>query len=319
MRCFGALVRGLGRALATPRILLWLWLVNLAIALPAAVWLGESIRSSVRHRLAAETLRQGFDAGWHGEYRAEAGGVERSFEPTLLGVGAFLKNLEAWLGLEIFQVSPALVALGVLYAAVWLLLLGGVLEHLVRPSPALTLDRFLADGARRFPPFARLAVLSVPLYWGIHRGSRELFPWIEALTRDVTVERTVLAAYLAGATGVALAAVLVKSVFDYAKVAMVVEQRRSALVALLRGGGFVLRHPFRVFGLVLWWALLSALALAGYAVLAPGAGVDDSAALAGAVLLGQCFLLVRFILKVGWIGGEAALYQDNQRRLPPPL
>jgi hypothetical protein len=319
MRSLSAVARGVGRALGSPKILVWLWLANLAVALPAAVWIGESIRSSVSHRLAADELRRGFDFGWHGEYLSEAEGVEKSLQPTLLGVGAFLRNLNDWLGLEIFEASPALVVLGAAYALIWLLLLGGVLEHFVRPAPGLTLDRFLANGARRFFAMLRLTVLSAPLYWAIHRLSSELFPWIEQRTRDLTSERGVLMCYLAGALAIAGAAVVVKLVFDYARVALVVEERRSVLFALARGLRFVVTRPLPTLGLVFWLGLLSAVGLFAYSLVAPGAGVDDPRGLIGAMLIGQAFLLVRGIFRLAWIGGEVALYRDSQRLLPPSL
>lgn len=319
MRSLNAVARGLGRALGAPKILVWLWLANLAVALPSAVWIGESIRASVSRRLAADELRHGFDFGWHGEYLSEAEGAEKSFEPTLLGVGAFLRNLNDWLGLEIFEGEPALVAVGVVYALLWLLLVGGVLEHFARPAPGLKLDRFLASGAQRFFAMLRLTLLSAPLYWAIHRLSSELFPWIEQRTRDLTSERGVLLFYLLGALVLSSAVVAVKLVFDYARVALVVEERRSVLFALARGLRFVATHPLAAFGFALWMGLASALGLFVYSLVAPGAGVDDPRALVGAVLIGQAFLLARGILRLTWIGGEVALYRDSQRLLPPSL
>ena len=66
---FDAIRQGLGRAVAAPGLLLLLWLVNLLIALPAAILIEESIHDSLKWSRARELLREGFDTGWYGEFK----------------------------------------------------------------------------------------------------------------------------------------------------------------------------------------------------------------------------------------------------------
>lgn len=97
MSFIAAAFRGFAAALGSPRVLIGLWLVNLLFALPFAWMIGESIDQSVGQSLVHENLRRGFDDGWYGQYAAEAGGVEATFKPTLVGAGAVLHNLESLL------------------------------------------------------------------------------------------------------------------------------------------------------------------------------------------------------------------------------
>lgn len=311
---------GLGRALASPKLLLWLWLANLLAALPAAVLIGDSIHDSIGASRVDEALREGFDLIWWSEYREQAQGLERTFEPSHSGPGAFFANLDAWFSGSLFELPPAAVAMGVGWALLWVLLLGGVLEQYVRPSPAVALERFLGAGGRYFLRFVRLLLVAAPLYYGVYRLAGVLFPWVERASREVTEEKVVLVRYLGAAALVVGLLVLVRMIFDFAKISIVSQERRSALLAALEGLGFVLRHPIRTFGLAAIFGLLGAAGLAVFSLVAPGAGQTDWTALAGALLLGQLALIGRLLLRCAWLAGEVALYEKPGREtLPRPL
>ena len=100
-------------------------------------------------------------------------------------------------------------------------------------------DSFLASSSRYFFRFLRLVIAAGLAYYLIYRFSLWLFPEIERATRDVTVERTVLLYNLVAAAFVLLLLVLVKVSIDYAKISTVVEERRSMVLAALRGAQFV--------------------------------------------------------------------------------
>ncbi len=91
-------------------------------------------------------------------------------------------------------------------------------------------------------------------------------------TRDLDVERTAFF-WRAGMYAV-FGALLVGAnvLFDYAKVRLVVEDRRSALAALTAALAFIVRNPGQVLGLYALNALVFALVIALWALTAPGAG-----------------------------------------------
>ena len=60
--------------------------------------------------------------------------------------------------------------------------------------------------------------------------------------------------------------------FTYAKAATVVDDRRSMLLAAIRGVAFVVAHPFRTFGVYLAPAIVSVVLLVLYGLMAPGGG-----------------------------------------------
>lgn len=304
-----ALIGGLGDALASPRQLVVLWLALLLVALPAGVLIEESIHASIGASRVDENLRQGLDLAWLSEYSSRARGLERSVRPSIVGRGAVFDNLESWFSGALF-LDTRTVAFGVAYALIWLLLLGGVLDRFARREHKFVAAPFMAAGARFFPRLLRLTVLSGVLYFGIYRLARWLFPWIERLTRDVTVERNLLLANLAGACVVVVLLGLVNLIFGYAKIAVVYEGRRSSLGALMRAARFVARHPGKTIGLYLLLALVALLVIALYAILAPGPGQSTTAGVALALLLGQLFLVARLAVRLTFFGAQMRLYES---------
>src|SRR4029078_2440686 len=94
------------------------------------------------------------------------------------------------------------------------------------------------------------------------------YPW---LTKDITVERTAFALRIGGYLVFGALLLLCNLVLDYARVRIVVEDRRSALGAMLAGGRFVRRHSWGVLGLYALNAGAFLVLIAVYALVAPGA------------------------------------------------
>ena len=305
-----AALSGCSRLLRARRILIWLWVANLLFALPLAAVVADSVRRSIGASRVGEELLEGLDLVWHSEYQASTDGIGGSLSPSQVGVGAFLDNLELWFGGELFALDPGLVAAGCLYALLWALLLGGTLVYL-QSGERPTVRAFFGFGGEFFLRFVRLTVILAGAYYSIYRFSGWLFRRIEYQVRDVTVEKTVLIYYLAAAVLVIAMLALVRMISDYAKVAMIVEDRRSALLAAWRGLRFVLGQPFRTSGLVLLVAAAGAAVLGVYSWVSPGVGQSSWLTVVAAFLVGQFFLIVRLGLRLTLLGGEIELYERS--------
>ena len=305
----GVVREGLLRALGSPKIILWIWLANTLFALPATWAITSSIQRSAGDTLAADRLITGFDMTWHQEFQQGAGGLDSTFGPQVTGVAPFLDNLEGWLTGALFEQPALLLGLGVLWLLTWQLLQGGILDGIVRRGRRLTLGRFLGAGGRYFFRFVRLGLLSGAAYFLVYRIGRWAYSKVGELTRDVTSEREII---LYGMTTLLLGAlllVIVHLVFAYAKIATVVEDRRSMFLAMLRGAGFVLSHPLAVLGVYGSLALISGVLLVLYYLIAPDSGQSTAAGVALAFLLGQLFLASKLVLRVALLGGQTALYR----------
>jgi hypothetical protein len=156
----------------------------------------------------------------------------------------------------------------------------------------------------RFLRLGALAWLAYGLLFGyVHR-------WIfvtgfEWLTRDLIAERTVFAVRMAcyGVFGLVLVACNI--IFDYSRVRIVVEDRRSAIAALVAGARFVARHGRATLALYLMTALVFLLVVLLYALAAPGARVPAW----GVLAIGELYILARHYVKLLFYASETALFQ----------
>ncbi len=313
MSTIQAIAVGLRRALGSPLILLWLWLLNVAVAAPVTWTVIQSLEEGIGTSRASKALQDGFDMGWYAIYQERAQGAASTFGPTLTGAGAFYDNLERMLTGGLFEGPFVVQASGVAFALIWLLMLGGVIDSYAERK-ARTGRRFFESSGRFFFRFVRLALLSAGLYAVVYGMSYRLFEWMEEATRDVTVEGTIfLYSMLIWALTVFLV-MLVHMAFGYAKIATVVERRRSMLLAAARGFVFIALHPARTLGLYYGFLLVSGALLGGYALLAPGIGQQSYKAIAWAFAAGQLFLLLRLYTRLSVIAGQTALYRAHGLR-----
>ena len=313
MSSVGSGFRGLGKVLRSPVLVLWLWIVNVVVALPAAALMASSLEDSIGGSLVYEKLRDGFDMGWYGEYQSRAVGIEKTFSPTAVGAGPFFDNAEAWLNGSLFEMHPGLLGLGVLYAALWALLLGGILHRLSDGHGLFRLGDFFARGGEFFFRYLRLAMLAGVLYYLVYRFASWLFGWIQTQSKDVTVEETVLGYVVAGSLLVGFLLTFVNMVFDYAKIATFKENRRSMLLAAFRGLAFVVSRPGATFVLYYGLGAIALVLLWGYSVVAPGAGQATLPGIAIAFLIGQAYLLVKLVVRLTFYASQMALYESKRK------
>lgn len=316
----GAFFGGLGRVASFPALLVWLYLASLALALPLAVVVHDAIRADLGASTVDQRLREGFDMEWYGEFDyAHPRGVAASFGPQVIGPLPVLVNLEAWLDGNILRQPPAILAAGAGLLLVWAFFAGGILDRYAHPGGEHTRARLFRTGGEYWFRYLRLLVLSLLLYFLVFGGivnplQQRLGDW----TRDVLAERTVMLltalAYLLA--GVLL--VVIGAAMDYAKIALVADQRRSAVLAMLRGFRFVVSRPGKTLGLYLLLAAVAGLAMLLYARFAPGAGQAGAAGLLGAFLCGQLYILARIGIKLWFLASQTALYQSAAPAVEPP-
>jgi len=322
-----ALRAGLVQAVRAPRLLLVLWLASVLVAVPFTLLLGQALARSMGGGLAEDHLRDGFDTSWYAEWTADARGLETTFSPALIGVGAPLSNLdELWSG-RIFTSQPGLVALGVAYGLLWAFLLGGVLDYLRFSGPLSShgegvggedssarrfeAGRFFSAAGRTFAAFVAIVAVTGVGYLGLFLLASKAFHAIEQATRDVTDERAIFAAYLGAALVLVAGLAVLRLISDYAKIAVVRDQRARPLPAVLSSLRdalvFVARRPLATLGLFAAFAVLGGVLVLVYGVIAPGAGTSSWLGIVGAFGVGQLYLVAKLLLRVALLGAETRL------------
>jgi hypothetical protein len=309
MGALGAYRDGVRRVNGAPLLVAGMALVTLLMALPLSFVVRGAVEQHLARSTVAEAVADGASFEWWQEFSAQASGLAATFAPSIIGAGAILDNLDGLF--ENARWAPALLGVTAAWLLAWSFLSGGVLDRLARRRPTRAHGFFAACGVHvwRFVRIGAVALLAYAFLFAYAHGwiFHDAYPY---LTRDLTDERAGFAVRLAGYLlfGGLLAAVT--AVFDVARVRTVVEDRRSALGAILAGARFVRRHPGRVLALYLLHGLAFALLAALYAGLTPGA---PGAGLAGwgVLALGQAYILGRHYLKLAFYGALLALFQSN--------
>ena len=289
-----------------PALIAGIWLMTFLLAWPLAVTLRGMLAEHLGASLAAETAVSGANFDWWNEFLAQAAGIGQTFVPAILGFAAVLKNIS---GLADANGLPTVIASAITaHIVVSIFLLGGVVDRLARDRGIGAYGFFAACGTFFFR-LLRLGAIAAAVYWLLFTTVHAwLFDrvYVEA-TRDIAVERTafVYRVVLYGAFGAIVIAFNIW--FDYAKVRMVVEDRRSALGALVSALRFIVRHAVSVLGLYLLDLFAFVLVLLVYATVAPGAAGGFAAWIG--FLIGQLYIALRVAVRLLFTASEVALFQ----------
>jgi hypothetical protein len=306
-----AIREGLRRVSASPKLIVLLWIVNFAMALPLAWILAGEIQSAIGASLVHEKLRAGFDIDWYGEFDHAASGVTKTFSPAVIGIGPFLENLEAWLNGNLSGGAAAIFSVGIAFAVIWMFLLGGILDRFARQESGFSMESFFSAASRYFPRLLVLAIMAGVLYSLVYAFiSPGLFSFVRNATRDVTAERPIFFLTAGAYLIVAFLLVLVNMAFDYAKISTVLKNQRNVLVAARHGFRFIWSHPGKTFGLYLSLGVITLLFLGIYSLIAPGAGQASVFTVMLAFLVGQLYLIIKLITRLTFFGSQMALYES---------
>jgi hypothetical protein len=299
---------GWQRVRSAPALLLGVYVMTFVLALPLAITMRGVLRTHLGASLAAERVAAGVDYDWWQEFSSQATGIGSTFSPTIIGFAATLNNISNLLDGQ-RENAPFAGALA-LYLLAWTFVAGGVIDRYARQRPTRAAGFFAASGVHFFR-LLRLAIVAGAAYWWlfgyVHRWL--FFEWLPGQTRTMSVERNALLWRLALYILFGALLVIVNVIVDYAKIRIVVEDRRSALGALSAAIRFVWRRRARVAGLYALNGLAFLIVTAIWAAIDPGA--SGRLTLWLGFVLGQLYLFARLALKLQFLASETALFQSS--------
>ena len=302
----GAWLEGWRRVWAAPALAASLLVVTLLTALPLGVALGGMIREQLGTSDLANKPAWNWDAGWAAEFAAQAQGIGRTFTHEIIGFGGTLKILSDIIDAR--GINPTLAGAAVAYGALWMFLTGGILDRFARGRVVRAAGFFAASGAY-FVRLIRLGVVMIASYWVLFRYLHPLlFTRVyDHYTRNMTAEREGFALRVGLYALFALVLFTVNLIFDFAKVRLVVEDRRSVISALGASMRFLRRRPFRAFGLYLLNGIGFLLVLRLWFDAAPQAWESVT----WAFFVTQVYLLARIWLRLVFMASEVVFFQGE--------
>jgi hypothetical protein len=297
---------GVRRVNRAPAMLVGLFLLTLFVALPLSIALSGMIEAQLGGSLVAETLATGASYDWWQEFSAQASGLGTTFVPSIIGFGAVLNNLDAIL--DNLPMATTIAGATSAWLVLWSFLSGGVLDRYARQRPTRAYGFFAACGTH-FWRFLRLGIVAWAVYWVLFAEVHvwlfySVYPW---LTRDLTVERTAFAIRLVLYLIFGLVLITANIVFDYARIRIVVEDRHSALGALVAGARFVMRQrgTLALYALNALTFILLALV---YALLAPGVRTGFGFWITFAIA--ELYILARHYVKLLFYASQTSFFQS---------
>src|SRR5947208_2804491 len=97
MTVIEALRDGIRRVNRAPAILFGVWLLTTLVSLPLGLAMRGLLEQHLDSSLAAESAAAGVNYDWMQEFSRQATGLGVTFQPTIIGFGAVLDNLSAFL------------------------------------------------------------------------------------------------------------------------------------------------------------------------------------------------------------------------------
>lgn len=294
---------GIRRVNEAPVLVAGMVLATLLIALPLSI----ALEGLIDTRLEQSAAAGGTDQDWWLEFATHTPGLGATFTPSVIGFAAVLENTSALL--DNTPVASAVGSATVAWLVVWSFLSGGVIDRYARRRSTRAYGFFAASGMH-FWRFLRLGVVA----WLVHAALFGVVHfWIfqagyARMAQDLTSERTALALRLAGYLVFSALLAVFALLFDYARVRIVVEDRRSSLASLVAAARFLTRHKARAGGLLLLNGAAYLLLVAAYGALSPGAPRTDMH-LWLVLGLGQAYIVGRHYLKLLVYASETALFQ----------
>jgi hypothetical protein len=298
---------GVRRVNGAPMVLLGMYALTLLVALPLSLALRSLIAAHLGDSLFANDLASGASYDWWQEFSAQASGLGTTFVPSIIGFGAVLNNLSALV--DNLPMATTVAGATTAWLVLWSFLSGGVLDRYARMRATRATGFFAACGTH-FWRFLRLGVIALLVYWVLFALVHpwlfdDLYPWV---TRDMTAERSAFVVRLLCYLVFLVVLIAANLVFDYARIRIVVEDRRSAVGAFVAGARFVRRHPDALRLYLLNGACFVLLALA-YALVAPGA--PSGLAIWIALAVGQLYILLRHYVKLLFYASQVSFFQSR--------
>ncbi len=280
----GAFAQGVQRIWLHKRILLWLYLINVAFA-GVLVYPFRRILDKVSKTDLADEFLEGFSTD--------------AFVDIGMHFGSELKSL-----------GFVAVGLGALYLLLNVFLAGGIVATLALDH-RVSLHRFLAGASRFFSRYLRLFFVFCVTLGAVLAGFNfSIEPYFEDLAEAATTDRD---AFLLKALGIVIllfVVSLVGMVFDYAKVRTVIDRRRSMIVSAVSGLSFSFRCFWRCFRLFYMNVLLVA-ALTGLFLLVGNQFSNATwGSIIGLFVVQQVFIVCRIGMKLSFFASQLAMYES---------
>lgn len=292
------------------RMVAVLFLINLLFALVLAIPMHRTLQDEIASSDTASQMNESFDYLWWEEFNDRASGPAELFTPDIIGKGAVLLNLEAFLQFRFLDWPPLLLAFILLYLLTHTFLAGGILTVFNQDSPRFSRTAFFSGAGHQFIRFIGLMAVSWIFFIltarylagalnGILTGIKETsFSEVRPFAWSLIFSFIVLAFLL-----------FIQVVFDYARILTVMEHRDNIFISAWRALRFVLTRPLSVFSLFAVVFLSQIAVTAVYAFLIESFPQTTFLTVLAAFILQQIFIFSIIWIRCWLYSSQLELYR----------
>lgn len=281
--------QGIKRATYEGKLISLLWLINVLFASVFYIQCSSYLNTVLAHSAASENFLKGFDIN--------------TFAELLIHHGEGLKTI---LSFAIFLL------IGFIFATIFIH--GGILSILMSPRklgekrPLAAL--FFGGGGKFFGRFLRLLIYSLILWLGVAAVVLILNSILNPITQGGTNEALLFYLILAQVVIALFLVFLVKMILDYARIQVVLEDRRNVFQSLFQALGFVFKKLGSTLA-IYYFFVFTAVAIFLLSWLVQKAVKTHSLLpILVAFFIGQVFILSRGWIKVGLQAAQMNFFQS---------
>ncbi len=320
MKILDAVKNGLGVVFAEGKIIVLIYAVNFFLTLVIAIPLYVTLHDSISDSFVRENMMSDFDNNWWDEFNNEAEDVAKSFRPSIIGIGIFFENIDLLFHGGFGRFGLILFLMGALYLTVNTFLAGGAIGLYADEKRSFTQGRFFSLCGQFFNRFFSLVFMSVILYFVVYKllGAAVL-SLTGKISGGMVAERSAFFVDLVGYILVFFLLWFVNMLFDYGKIAVVVENRESSAEALWIGVKFVFANLARTLGVYYFIGSAGAAILVILLLLSTALSQTSLITVLIAFTIYQLYIFVKIIVRLTFYSSQLALYRQGQattRRMP---
>ncbi len=258
------LKEGYGLLRCHKKAVMFFYIGNLSVAGLVALPFMKVFERSLGSGFYREKLVESLDYDWLTLFQDRVTGFASTFSPAVMGVGPFVRNLQALLDGKLSDFPVTLLALGGTYVVLNSFLLSASLASFTLDPKGATIREFFRNGGGFFGRMIRLTILVFLTFWFLNAWVGEpLGALIRYISADALQETSVFYWQNARFVLLLLLFLFVNMVFDYARIKTIVEDRTSIILAFLSALTFCITYarPALAFyllitGLGLFWMVV---------------------------------------------------------------
>jgi hypothetical protein len=303
-----------------------LLVVNVAVALVLAAPLAQVLEKDLENTDSARQMMYGFDYPWWSQWSDAQPGWTASFAPDVFGRGFVFKNLDLLLkgnlpaGLFVAPppadrgaaepgIDRVILGLGALYLLLQVFLMGGLLGVLRAPQGHWTIRGLRHGSGFYFSRLLRVALLALLADWLLFKLNIPFARWADRHAREAVSERAAMTWLLGRHLLLFLGIVFVNMVSSYAKLIVVIEERASAVLAMLSSLSFCLGNLLRTIGQYLLILPIGIVAIAIWGFLDGNWQTIGYKTQIVTLLMAEALVATRIALRLVLLASQVALYR----------